>query len=224
MRESRVENRISKITIDKLIAHPGHPNRMSKTNFTRLVRNIERTGRYEPIVVRPRDDRFQVINGHNRCRALRELGHTTVDVVIWDIDDGQTDVFLATLNRLGGTDALEKKLALLSRLNERMEAHELARLLPHTAKQIRRLAEVRPDGIIRTQSTNSVRDRGAQPVLANPQVFFLNDAQQHIVEEALSLAKESRNEKTKAARSAAALTYVAQNFLQSEKKRADEGL
>ncbi|MHC4507399.1 MAG: ParB/RepB/Spo0J family partition protein [Planctomycetota bacterium] len=222
MRESRIENRVSKIAIDKLVAHPGHPNRMSKINFARLVRNIERTGRYEPLVVRPRDDCFQIINGHHRWRALRELGYTTADVVIWNIDDGQTDMFLATLNRLGGSDVLEKKLALLSRLNERMKARDLARLLPHTAKQIQRLAQVRSDGIVRTQSMNSVRDQCAKSVSANAQVFFLSDAQQHIVTEALSLAQESRSENTKAARKAAALTYVAQNFVEG-KKKCDNG-
>jgi ParB-like chromosome segregation protein Spo0J len=53
MRETRNENRVSRIAIDKLVAHPDNPNRMSKTNFAKLVRNIERTGRYEPLVVRP---------------------------------------------------------------------------------------------------------------------------------------------------------------------------
>lgn len=223
MRESKVENRISKIAIDKLIAHPCHPNRMSKTNFTRLVRNIKQTGRYEPLVVRPKNNCFQIINGHNRWRALRELDYTTADVVIWNIDDEQTEVFLATLNRLGGSDVLEKKLALLSRLSERTEAHELAKLLPHTAKQIRRLAQVRPDGIIPTQPLKSVRDKQMKSALANPQVFFLNDVQQHIVEEALSLAEESRGESTKAARNAAALAHIAQNFVKGKKKCGNEG-
>jgi ParB/RepB/Spo0J family partition protein len=224
MRKSRVENRQSKVAIDKLAAHPNRPNRMSKINFARLVRNIERTGLYEPIVVRPKDNYFQIINGHNRWRALCELNYTIVDVVIWDIDDDQTEMFLATLNRLGGTDVLEKKLALLSRLNERTETHELAKLLPHSAKQILRLTQVRPDGIIPTQSMDSVGDKRTQAVLANPQVFFLNDAQQHIVQGALSLVEQSRNENTKAARNAAALTYIAQNFVQDKRKRADEGL
>ncbi len=48
-----MNNSIQSIAIDRLIPHPDNPNRMSKANFDKLVRNIERSGRYEPLVVRP---------------------------------------------------------------------------------------------------------------------------------------------------------------------------
>ena len=223
MRTSRTENRVSKVPIEKLVDHPDNPNHMSKSNFSRLVRNIERTGRYEPLIVRPKGDVYEIINGRHRRRALRELGYETVDVIIWDIDDEQTDVLLATLNRLSGSNVLEKKLALLSRLNERMTARDLAKLLPHSARQIRRLVQIRSGGMVCTQAMNSVRDKPARSVFANPQVFFLSDAQQQIVEAALSLARGGRSEKTKAARNAAALAHVAQDFIEGRKKCNNEG-
>jgi len=223
MAESRTENRVLRVPIEKLVDHPDNPNRMSKGNFAKLVRNIERTGRYEPLIVRPKGDAFEIINGRHRRRALRELGYETVDVVIWDIDDEQADVLLATLNRLGGSNVLEKKLALLSRMNERTKARDLAKLLPHTARQIQRLVQVHSGGIVCTQSMSSVPDKAARSVFANPKVFFLSDAQQQIVEAALSLARGGRSEKTKAARNAAALAHVAQNFVRGRKKGNSEG-
>jgi ParB-like chromosome segregation protein Spo0J len=117
-----------RILIEKLIAHPGNPNRMSKNKFARLVRNIERTGRYEPLVVRRQGDCYQIISGHYRCRALQELGYKSVDAVVWDVDDTEVDILLSTLNRLGGSDVLEKKLALLDRINRNMQACEMAKL------------------------------------------------------------------------------------------------
>ena len=39
-----MENMIQTIAIEKLIPHPDNPNRQSKANFAKLVRNIERTG------------------------------------------------------------------------------------------------------------------------------------------------------------------------------------
>ncbi|MEK7993648.1 MAG: hypothetical protein AAB403_07575, partial [Planctomycetota bacterium] len=125
-------------------------------------------------------------------------------------------------NRLGGSNVLEKKLALLSRLNERTKARDLAKLLPHTARQIQRLVQVHSGGIVCTRSMNSVRDKAARSVFANPQVFFLSDAQQQIVEAALSLARGGRSEKTKAARNAAALVAVARDFIESTKKRNNQ--
>jgi hypothetical protein len=46
-------NVIRSIGLDKLVAHPDNPNKMSKANLAKLVRNIERTSRYEPLIVRP---------------------------------------------------------------------------------------------------------------------------------------------------------------------------
>jgi ParB family chromosome partitioning protein len=223
MPKSRTENRVSKVPIEKLVDHPDNPNRMSKGNFGRLVRNIERTGRYEPLIVRPKGDAFEIINGRHRRQALRKLGYETVDVVVWDIDDEQTDILLATLNRLGGSNVLEKKLALLSRLNERTKARDLAKLLPHSAGQIQRLVQIHSGVMVRTQSMSSVPDKSSRSVFANPKVFFLSDAQQQIVEAALSLAREGRSEKTKAARNAAALAHVAQGFIEGRKKGDSEG-
>ena len=98
-------NSTQSIALDKLAAHPDNPNQQSKVNFAKLVRNIERTGRYEPLIVRPCPDkaeRFQIINGYHRCHALAKLGYKTADCIVWDIDNEETDILLTTLNRLGG--------------------------------------------------------------------------------------------------------------------------
>jgi len=205
MQETTVQNRVSSIPIDKLTAHPGNPNRMSKRNFARLVRNIERTGRYEPLVVRRQGDGFQIINGHHRSLALKQLGYDTADAVVWEVDDAETDILLSTLNRLGGSDVLEKKLALLARINRNMQAREMAKLLPFTRSQIERLKNLKVPSAPANISVKS---------FAVPMVFFLSDDQQKIVARALASVRESQNEKTKAAGNAAALTYIAQRFIE----------
>jgi len=205
MQETTVQNRVSSIPIDKLTAHPGNPNRMSKRNFARLVRNIERTGRYEPLVVRRQGDDFQIINGHHRSLALKQLGYDTADAVVWDVDDAETDILLSTLNRLGGSDVLDKKLALLARINRNMQAREMAKLLPFTRSQIERLKNLKVPSAPANISVKS---------FAVPMVFFLSDDQQKIVARALASVRESQNEKTKAAGNAAALTYIAQRFIE----------
>jgi len=208
-RHKSTTNSIESIALDKLLGHPDNPNRMSRANFAKLVRNIRRTGRYEPLVVRPWPDKpgyFQIINGHHRCRALAELGYKQADTVIWDVDDEQADVLLATLNRLGGSDELGKKLILLKRLNKRLQAGELAKLLPQTARQIERLTNLkRPDRPAKADENGFV----------NPLVFFLDDTQQQIVENAISLVEESKSKMTKAAKRAAALVRIAGHFVNS---------
>lgn len=196
-------NRITSIPIDKLFAHPESPNRMSKKNFARLVRNIERTGRYEPLVVRRQGDSFQIINGRNRLQALKELGHENVDAVVWDLNDAEADIMLCSLNRLKGSDVLEKKLRLLNRINSQMQAKEMARLLPFTSSQIDKLRNMKIPSAPTKINTKS---------FAVPMVFFLNISQQQIVAEALASLSDSSKGKTKAARNAAALTEIARTF------------
>lgn len=198
---------IRHIRLDRLVPHPDNPNRMSRANFQKLVRNIERAGRYEPLIVRPCPARrgfFQILNGHHRCEALRQLGRTTAEAVVWKIDDEQTDIFLATLNRLTGRDILEKKLTLLRRLSGRIPLRKLARLLPQTLGQIERLTAAPP--LVRSIPKKAT-------AVAVPMVFFVEDGQQQRIEEALSAAGTSSDGRTRAARRAAALTQMAVQFL-----------
>jgi hypothetical protein len=198
-------NKVRTIELEKLIAHPSNANRMSEGTFAKLVRNIERTGRYEPIVVRPhpvRRNHFQIINGHHRCKALEKLGHTEADCVVWNVDDEQTNILLATLNRLCGSDVLGKKLSLLKQLNKRMGARELARLLPPTAKQIERLMNLKMPSMPEEAT-----------VFSNPLIFFVNDAQEKVIEKALSSVQGTGEENTKAARRAAGLARIAGEYL-----------
>jgi ParB family chromosome partitioning protein len=137
---------LSIIAINKLIAHPDNPNVMSGEKFRKLVRNIERTGLYEPIIVRPHpqnQDKFQIINGHHRVKALEKLGKKEANCLVWNVDDRQTAILLTTLNRLSGADDPAKKIELLRKLKERFDTAELAKLLPDTAKQIEQLTNLK---------------------------------------------------------------------------------
>jgi ParB/RepB/Spo0J family partition protein len=204
-------NSIQSIALDKLEFHPDNPNKQSRVNFAKLVRNIERTGRYEPLIVRPclkKAGRFQIINGHHRFRAIAQLGCDTADCIIWDINDEETDILLTTLNRLGGSDELGKKLKLLKRLNKRLESRVLAKLLPQTAKQIERLINLKKPIAPAKINAN---------YFANPLVFFVNDTQQQQIEKALSLAEGPKVKMAKAARRAAALAHIAQIFFNMKK-------
>jgi ParB-like chromosome segregation protein Spo0J len=203
-------NSVRSIPLGKLKDHPDNANKQSAVNFGKLVRNIERTGLYEPLIVRPHPGKvgyFQIINGHHRCHALTRLGYASADCVVWEVNDEQTDVLLATLNRLGGTDQLGKKLKLLKRLNKRFESREMAKLLPLKRRQIERLTSLRMPKAPAKMESNC---------FANALVFFLDDAQEQIIEDALSVAEKRCDEKTKAERKAAALALVAQYFLDKQ--------
>ena len=127
------------IPVELLVAHPESSNFMNAETIKKLRRHIERTGRYEPLTVRPHpteDGKFQVINGHNRLRVLRALNHKMAHCVVWNIDDNQTRLYLATLNRLSGSDVPELRAMLLENLFTAFDNDELSSLLPDSEKQI----------------------------------------------------------------------------------------
>ncbi len=202
-------NSIRSIALDKLVAHSASANRQSKLTFGKLVRNIERSGLYEPLVVRPyrgREGYFEIINGRHRWRALGELGYKKADCIVWEVDDEEAEILLSTLNRLGGADELGKKQALLRRLNKRRESAELGKLLPQTARQIERLVNMeRPGAAVKAKAAS----------FANPVVFFVDDGQQQIIEKAISSANDSGGKMTKAGKRAAGLARIAKYFLEN---------
>lgn len=244
--------------MDRLIAHPDNPNRMSSGNFAKLVRNIEQTGRYEPLIVRPYREkprhsrqgkaaprhcertkpsvsgndnenqesrienrapsiehrgRFQIINGYHRWQALRQLGYKRADVIVWDVDDDQADLLLATLNRLAGSDELSKKISLLKKLSKKMNSRELSKLIPQTPGQIKRLINFR---------IPKLPAKIAPDKFANPLVFFVADEQKKVIEEALSLIEHRASSLNKAKAKAETLTLIAQHFIDTNLQGYDE--
>lgn len=145
---------VTEVEISRLLPHPENSNRMDVETLSKLRRHIESTGRYEPLVVRPHpteDGRFQVINGHHRLQVLKALGHTKARCVIWEVDDDQARLYLATLNRLSGEDIPERRALLIGSLLESFEVNDLAGLLPESQDQIaelQRLARVELDELL----------------------------------------------------------------------------
>jgi ParB/RepB/Spo0J family partition protein len=193
---------IQEIPIDLLIPHPANPNRMSASAFAKLCRNIQQTGLYEPVVVRPAGDKFQIINGHHRVNALTKLGAQTVSAVVWDVEDKSALTLLASLNRLTGKDEPSQKRSLYGQLHTKFSLKELAKILPATSGQIVKLALGK---LPRT------------PVLSGdipePVVFLLNKNQRAIVEKALQWACEMIPDSITSNKKSTAITLIAESFI-----------
>lgn len=211
-------NTIQSVPIDSLIENPNNPNKMSKTTFTKLVRNIQRTSLYEPIIVRKRNrdsgkqyasrnTQYEIINGHYRVKALKQLGYKTVDICVWDIDDQQSDILLATLNRLSGTAILEKKLALLERLSKNFDAKKLAELLPLTSGQIERYRNLKPP------REPAKQDKGN---FAEPLIFFVNKKQKEIIESAILKMQNANSKSPSRTTKSETITKIAESFNQEK--------
>ncbi|MHC4132312.1 MAG: ParB/RepB/Spo0J family partition protein [Planctomycetota bacterium] len=206
-------NEIKSIELKKLAGHPDNANVQSKVTFGKMMRHIKRTGLYEPLVVRPmpgRKEYYQVINGHHRLKALEELGYRECDCVVWEVDDEETEILLLTLNRLGGRDKLSEKLRVLKRLNKVHGVKELGRLLPQSAKQIERLVDLKKPEV----SLNE----GVKKNFVQAAVFFVDEGQERVIEEAILHANKGEKGAARAVRRGTALAEIACRYIQSIKE------
>src|SRR6187200_3719155 len=76
------------VAIDLLDPNPNQP-RQVMGDLSELIASIAEKGIIEPLVVRPRGDRFQIIAGERRYQAAVQSGLQELPVVIRDVDDGE---------------------------------------------------------------------------------------------------------------------------------------
>ena len=74
------------IPIDQIDPNPNQP-RQVMGDLSELIASIAEKGIIEPLVVRPRGDRFQIIAGERRYQASVQVGLQELPVVIRDVDD-----------------------------------------------------------------------------------------------------------------------------------------
>lgn len=82
---------IQLIAIGDLDAHPGQPRRhFDEDALDELAASIVARGLLQPIVVRQRSGRYQIVAGERRWRAAQRARLTQVPVIVRDFDDAET--------------------------------------------------------------------------------------------------------------------------------------
>ncbi len=74
------------VPIDQIDPNPNQP-RQVMGDLTELMASISEKGIVEPLVVRQRGERFQIVAGERRYQAAVQVGLTELPVVIRDVDD-----------------------------------------------------------------------------------------------------------------------------------------
>jgi len=199
---------IRDILLGELEAHPGNSNVMSKEMLEKLAGHIGRTGRYPPVVVRRLGEgRYQILDGHHRVAVLRELGKQEARCVVWEVDDAEALLLLATLNRMQGKDDPRKRARLVEELagvvpgvggltpaamnaggvlGELPGVAELARLLPEDAGGLERLLKLRLP-----PAPRGAAELGELPVSVH---FFLRAVERDALEAKLKAVGGGRGE------------------------------
>ena len=183
------------IQLDRLHAHPANSNVMPPALLDKLVAHLRDADRYPPVIVRPLPGGtgrevggggdYQILDGHHRVAALRRLERPAARCVVWEVDDREALLLLATLNRLQGQDDPRKRGALVARLSGSMDFSALAGRLPEDAYRLKKLAAL----TARRPPPRPPRPMAAMPVALH---FFLLPAQRSAVERRLREVGGSR--------------------------------
>ena len=187
------EMRVVEIELSQLRGRRDNANVMSKDSFRKLVRNIKRTGRYPAVIVRPRRSEagvpcseYEILDGHHRVAALRELNHATAKCEIWNgVDDGEALVLLTTLNRLEGSDDPLRRAGLVEQLVERFGKARVVKILPEDQMRVDRLLALR-------ESAPEPIDQADVGGLPEAVTFFLSGEQRKVLDSRLSTVEEGR--------------------------------
>lgn len=218
--QSRESRRIGPrmIPLGNLRPHPLNSNVMADDLKEKLRAHIHRTGRYPYLVVRPHPeepDTYQVLDGHHRIEILRELGHTEARCDVWDVDDREAKLLLATLNRLQGQDSPIRRAQLIHELLGEMSVDDLAGLLPETDKQLEELhalLEFPADEIAALLAEHAAEE---EKVLPRVLTFVVSPEQEELIEQAVELASDGTAGRDRKARG---LANLAKHFM---KERLD---
>ena len=84
------ETAAAEVAVERLEPNPYQPrSSIDPARLAELTASIRESGLVQPILVRRRGDRYQIIAGERRWRAAREAGLATVPVTVRDVPDAQ---------------------------------------------------------------------------------------------------------------------------------------
>jgi ParB-like chromosome segregation protein Spo0J len=187
----------------------------------KLKAHVRRTGRYPFLVVRlhPAErGKYQVLDGHHRVDVLRELGHTEARCDVWEVDDREAKLLLATLNRLQGQDSPSLRAQLIHELLGEMSLGDLAGLLPETDKQIEELHALLEFPAEEIAALLEAEAEEAEKVLPRVMSFVVTPEQEELIERAVELASDGTPGRDRKARG---LANLARHFL-AERQDAEQ--
>ena len=201
------------VPLGDLYPHPLNANVMTEDLREKLLAHIKRTGRYPFLVVRPHPQeagKYQVLDGHHRVAILQELGHSEARCDVWDVDDREAKLLLATLNRLQGQDLPIRRAQLIHDLLGEMNIEDLGGLLPETEKQLEELHALLEFPAEEIAAQLEAEAEESEKVLPRVMSFVVTPEQEELIYQAVELASDGTPGRDRKARG---LTNLAKGFL-----------
>jgi ParB family chromosome partitioning protein len=130
--QAQASGALRELPVSNVLPNPYQPrSQITEADLVELIASIEASGLLQPVIVRPRNGKYELIAGERRWRAVQRLGWAKIPAVVRDVDD-QTLLTLALIENLQRDDlsAIDEATG-YQRLGEEFELAqaEIARLV-----------------------------------------------------------------------------------------------
>lgn len=93
LREAEQNSANLELPLDELHEVAGRKRKLNQEQFDELRENLRHNDLVTPITVRPRTEGgYEIVSGHNRVRAYRELGRQSIPAVVRQTEAAQADI------------------------------------------------------------------------------------------------------------------------------------
>lgn len=102
--QAEASGSLKELPIGNVVPNPYQPRtHVDEDALVELTASIEASGLLQPVIVRPRNGKFELIAGERRWRAIQRLGWTKIPAVVREVDD-RTLLTLALIENLQRDD------------------------------------------------------------------------------------------------------------------------
>ena len=111
LNEEHEEKNTTELPINRIFPYPNQPfETYDSQRISELANDIRIRGLDNPLIVRKMPDgNYQIIAGHNRFLAIKQLGWTRVPVSVKELSDSEAAIYLVQSNLLQRTNIKESE-------------------------------------------------------------------------------------------------------------------
>ena len=92
-------DKVTSLPVSALEAFKSHPFKiLENEDFNKLVDSIKENGVLIPAIARPKGESYELIAGHRRKAACEKLGITTMPVIVRNMTDEQSTIYMVDSN------------------------------------------------------------------------------------------------------------------------------
>lgn len=90
---------MTKISIKDIVPFKDHPFRIEEDDAMKsLMESINTSGLINPVIVRQQKDKYEMISGHRRLKAMELLGKTEIEATIKELTDDEATILMVDSN------------------------------------------------------------------------------------------------------------------------------